>query len=64
MCQRLTQPDKIAIIYFSDREAGEYGDYIARLQEEGLLDREIERLDLEDVQGITGLRALRVTVKG
>jgi hypothetical protein len=61
--ERLTQPDKIAIIYFSDRGAGEYGEYIARLQEEGLLEEEIERLDLEDVQGVTGLRALRVTVK-
>jgi hypothetical protein len=62
--ERLTQPDRIAIIYFSDREAGEYREYIARLQEEGLLEQEIERLELEDVQGITGLRALRVAVKG
>jgi hypothetical protein len=62
--ERLTQPNRIAIIYFSDREAEEYGEYIARLQDEGLLEQEIERLELEDVQGITGLRALRVPVKG
>jgi hypothetical protein len=60
--ERLTQPGKIAIIYFNDREAEEYEGYIRYLQEKEMLGGEIERLELEDVQGVSGLRALRVGV--
>jgi hypothetical protein len=60
--ERVTQPGKIAIVYSQEAEAAEYGDYIAYLQSFGSLEREVERLDLEELQGVSGLRALRVTV--
>jgi hypothetical protein len=61
--ERLTQPGKIAIIYLNDREADEYSGYIRYLQEKGVLNEEIENLELEELQGVSGLRALRVSVK-
>ncbi len=61
--ERLTQPGTIAIIYFNDKEAEEYAGYIKYLQEKQLLKQEVENLELEELQGVTGLRALRVGVK-
>ncbi len=61
--ERLTQPGMIAIIYFNDREAEEYAGYIKYLQEQGMLHSEVEHLELEELQGVSGLRALRVAVK-
>ncbi len=60
--ERLTQPGMIAIIYFNDREAEEYEGYIKYLQEKGMLGHQVEHLDLEELQGVSGLRALRVSV--
>ena len=60
--ERLTQPGKIAIIYFNEKEAEEYAGYIRYLQEKGWLKQEIEYLELEELQGVSGLRALRVAV--
>jgi hypothetical protein len=60
--ERLTQPGKIAIIYSQMNEALEYNDYIEYLQEKNLLTNKIERLDLEDLQGVQGLKAIRVEV--
>ena len=40
----------------------EYLEYIEFLQKEGLLGQEIEHLELEDTQGISGLKAIRVDV--
>jgi hypothetical protein len=60
--ERLTQPGKIALVYSQDREATEYRDYIAYLQKLGYLTRETEDLELEELQGVPGLRALRVSV--
>ncbi|HVU94989.1 MAG TPA: GAF domain-containing protein [Puia sp.] len=60
--ERLTQPGKIAIIYFNDREGEEYEGYIKYLQEKGVFALEVEHLELEELQGVSGLRALRVGV--
>ncbi|OIQ37733.1 MAG: GAF domain-containing protein [Bacteroidetes bacterium MedPE-SWsnd-G1] len=60
--ERLTQPGKIAIVYSQDQEADEYLKYIKHLQAKGLLTKNIERLEIEDLQGTTGLRALRVEI--
>ena len=60
--ERLTQPGTIAIIYFNDKEAEEYAGYIKYLQEKKLLKQEVEYLELEELQGVSGLRALRVGV--
>jgi len=60
--ERLTQPGKIAVIYFNEREAEEYIGYIRQLQGEGLLNGDLEQLDLEELQGVTGLKACRIGV--
>ncbi|RXF68397.1 GAF domain-containing protein [Arcticibacter tournemirensis] len=60
--ERLTQPDKIALVYFNYKEAEEYVQYISYLQEQTLLKIDLEHLELEELQGVTGLKALRVGV--
>jgi hypothetical protein len=60
--ERITQPGKIAIIYSQPSEAVEYRGYIEYLQSLGYLTRGVEELELEELQGVHGLRALRVTV--
>jgi hypothetical protein len=60
--ERVTQPGRIAIIYSQPTEAVEYRAYIEYLQSLGYLARGIEELELEELQGVYGLRALRVTV--
>ncbi|TXD69686.1 GAF domain-containing protein [Aequorivita lipolytica] len=59
---RITQPGKIAIIYSQKEDEEEYLKYIHFLQYQKMLDEEIELLELEDLQGVTGLKALRVKV--
>lgn len=58
--ERLTQPGKLAIVYSQDWEADEYMQYIGYLQSIDYLDQGVERIELEDLQGTTGLQALRV----
>ncbi|WP_114782468.1 GAF domain-containing protein [Botryobacter ruber] len=60
--ERLTQPEKIAIIYTQPKEAQEYMRYIEFLQSEGYITDEVEHLELEEMQGVQGLKALRVSV--
>lgn len=60
--ERLTQPGKIAIVYSTASEADEYMRYIDYLQAAGYMDPGVEKLELEELQGVSGLRALRVTV--
>lgn len=60
--ERLTQPNKIALVYFNQKEADEYINYIQYLQGQGLLKGELEHLELEELQGVSGLKALRVEV--
>ena len=61
--ERLTQPGKIAVIYFNDKEAEEYAGYIRYLQEKGVLEDDREDLELEDLQGVSGLKAFRIGVR-
>jgi hypothetical protein len=62
--ERITNPGKIAIIYSRDQDAIEYRKFIRYMEEKGYLKKNTtEDLEVEDLQGITGLRALRVEVK-
>jgi hypothetical protein len=61
--ERLTQPGMIGIVYSQQKELTEYLDYVEFLQKEGLLEENVEQLELEDTQGISGLKAIRVKVK-
>ncbi len=60
--ERLTQPHKIAIVYSQTREALEYKKYLEYISAAGYITGEIEELELEPMQGVYGLKALRVTV--
>ncbi|WPR77240.1 GAF domain-containing protein [Algoriphagus sp. NG3] len=60
--ERLVQPGKIAIVYSQQREAKEYLDFITFLQNKGELQDRVEEFDLEEMQGVHGLKAIRVTV--
>lgn len=60
--ERLTQPGKVAIVYSQPKEAVEYREYIEFLQNQQLLQPGIEEFELEELQGVVGLKALRVEV--
>lgn len=60
--ERLTQPGKIAIVYSQQKEADEYLKYIDYLKGKEIIKKEVERIDLEEMQGVQGLKALRITV--
>ena len=61
--ERLNQPGKIAIVYSQQKEAREYLDFIEFLQNKDLLTKDLEELELEEMQGVYGMKAIRVTVK-
>ena len=60
--ERLTQAGKIAIIYSNEGEAKEYMNYIQYLQFINYIGSEIESFTIKDLQGMTGLKALRVSI--
>ena len=61
--ERLTQPGMIAIVYTQAKDAAEYKEYIEFLQQKDLLQPGVENLDLEELQGVSGLKALRVAIQ-
>jgi len=61
--ERLTQPNKIAMVYFNAEEAKEYIEYIKYMQDQGLLKDDLEQLELDELQGVSGLKALRVGIR-
>jgi hypothetical protein len=60
--ERLTQPGKIAVVYSSPEEATEMGRHIEFLRKKGYLKGQVEDLRLEDISGVQGLKAYRVSV--
>ena len=60
--ERLTQPGKICLVYINPKDIKAYGVYISYLQQKGMLLDDLEELELEELQGINGLKALRVGV--
>ena len=61
--ERLTQPGKIAIVYSQEKDAIEYFKYLEYLQFIKYVGSDVEQLELEDLPGANGLKALRVDVK-
>ncbi len=59
--ERITVPGKIAIIYSQDNDASEYLKYIKYMQSKKYFGK-VETHELEDLQGVSGLKALRVEV--
>lgn len=61
--ERVTVPGKIVIIYTNRHDEREYRTHFKFLESKGyLVPDSLEELELENLQGITGLKALRVTV--
>ena len=60
--ERITQPGQLAIVYSTASEATEYRSYVEFLQSRGYFSPGLEELELEDLPGISGLKALRVTI--
>ncbi len=61
--ERLTQPGKVAIIYLDAGIRQEYEKYVSYGQQQGYFDEKVEFLDLEELQDVSGLKAIRVNVK-
>jgi hypothetical protein len=60
--ERLVKVGTLAIVYSSSSEAREYSQYIKFLKKQHLLTGETERLELESLQGVDGLKALRINI--
>lgn len=61
--ERITVPNKIAIVYTNKEDAAGYIRHIKYLESKGyLVPDSLEDVELEDLQGVSGLKALRVTV--
>ncbi len=60
--ERVTQVGKIAIIYSYAEEIEEYKRYIDYMISKGFITDNVENLELEDLIGASGLKALRIEV--
>ncbi|MGC3948358.1 MAG: GAF domain-containing protein [Chryseolinea sp.] len=60
--ERLTQPGKIAIVYYTSKVADEYKRYFQYLAGRKLILPTVEDVELEELPGVSGLRALRIQI--
>jgi len=60
--ERIVSPGKIAVIYSRESEAEEYRQYFNFLKTKNYISDEVETFELEDMQGVRGLKALRISV--
>ncbi|APG59255.1 GAF domain-containing protein [Christiangramia salexigens] len=60
--ERVTQKGKLTIVYSQRSDEREYLQYIKYLQAKKYLGDDIELLEMEDVQGVVGLKAIRVNI--
>jgi hypothetical protein len=60
--ERLTQPEKVAVVYSTPAEGREIRQHINFLMGIGKLDNDLEMLDIDDLPDVRGLKALRVGV--
>ena len=61
--ERITKAGRITIVYSGEDEALEYLGYIQVLQDQGWLDKQVEQFEIEDLQGVSGLKAMRVGIR-
>ena len=61
--ERLRKEGTISIAYLQEKDKREYLGYLNYLINQGLLEDTVEDLQIQPVQGVQGLRALRVTCK-
>ena len=60
--ERLTQKGKLSIVYSQKKDELEYLRYIAYLKSKGYFTNNIEIVELEGVQGVSGLKAIRAEI--
>ncbi len=60
--ERLTQPGKMVVVYSQKNDELEYLRYIKFLKSKGYFDGKIEIVDLEGLQGVSGLKAIRANI--
>jgi len=60
--ERITEKEKITIVYSQNSEEAEYLKYIKYLQHKKILEPAIEQFAVEDLQGVSGLKAIRVKI--
>jgi len=60
--QRITEKGKLVIVYSQRSDEKEYLKYINFLQSKKYLEDEVEIVELDELQGVTGLKALRVNI--
>ncbi|TXE09173.1 GAF domain-containing protein [Gelidibacter salicanalis] len=60
--ERVTTKGKLTIIYSQKEDEEAYLNYIKFLQFKKVFDSEVELLELEELQGVTGLKAIRVPI--
>ena len=60
--ERLTRPGTIAIVYSLPADVEDYIACIATMQKRNLLQSDLQFYELEELQGVSGLQALRVGV--
>ena len=60
--KRITEKGKITIVYSQKEDEIEYLRYIKFLQSKKYLDNDVEIVELEDLQAVTGLKAIKVSV--
>ena len=60
--ERVTQKGKISIIYSQKEDEIEYLRYVKFLQSKKYLDDDVEIVELQDLQAVTGLKAIRASV--
>lgn len=61
--ERLRKSGHIVIVFTQENDKQEYREYIRYLQGKGYLEQQIEDLSVEKLQGVEGLKCLRVKVK-
>jgi hypothetical protein len=60
--ERVTVKGKLTIIYSNEETESEYLKYIDYLQKKNTLMKDVELLEVEDLQGVSGLKAIRVGI--
>lgn len=60
--ERIVQPKSIAIVFASHADRDDYMAYVKYLQYLGILQPTIQAFEVEDLQGVSGLIGLRVSV--
>jgi hypothetical protein len=60
--KRIIRPGCVTVVFTSAIDRTQYLVHIQLLQEENLLARQVESFDVEDLQGLVGLKGLMVKV--